>query len=297
MFDQKFSAYLFAYFTGNEICQEAIHFAVSKDGYHFMALNKNQPVIDSVGISSTGGVRDPHIIRGIDNSFYMVATDMVSSNGWESNRAMLLMRSEDLIHWTSAVVNIQVRFEGQDDLLRVWAPQTIYDPIEKRYMIYWSMKHGHEPDKLYYSYANDAFTDLMHEPKQLFKHPQSNSCIDGDIVNYKGRWHLFFKDHDHMGIQVAASDHLTHGYVLHDGYVDQTDEDVEGPCIFQLNDTDEYILMYDVYMKGRYQFTHTNDLRHFRVIDQEVFLDFSPRHGSVMQITDIEGERLIGHWG
>lgn len=85
-------------------------------------------MIDSKKISSTGGVRDPHILRGEDGkTFYMVVTDMTSSKGWDSNRAMVLMKSTDLINWTSNVVNIQTKYAGQEDLKRVWAPQTIYD--------------------------------------------------------------------------------------------------------------------------------------------------------------------------
>src|SRR5690349_20159458 len=59
---QTFSAYLFVYFTGNDKKEEAIRFALSNDGYHFWALNGNKPVISSEQISSTGGVRDPHIL-------------------------------------------------------------------------------------------------------------------------------------------------------------------------------------------------------------------------------------------
>lgn len=69
--------------------------AVSPDGYNYYALNGNQPVIDSREISSTGGVRDPHILRCEDGkTFYMVVTDMVSGNGWSSNRAMVLLKSK-----------------------------------------------------------------------------------------------------------------------------------------------------------------------------------------------------------
>ena len=50
-------AYLFTYFTGNKVEEEAIRFGVSLDGYHYYALNNNNPVIDSKKISSTGGVR------------------------------------------------------------------------------------------------------------------------------------------------------------------------------------------------------------------------------------------------
>ena len=113
---EPYVAYLFAYFQGNHISQEAVCFAVSKDGYNFHALNGNKPVLDSKAISSTGGVRDPHILRAEDGkTFYMVLTDMVSANGWDSNRAMVMLRSTDLIHWTHSVVNIQKRFRGNKD--------------------------------------------------------------------------------------------------------------------------------------------------------------------------------------
>ena len=87
------SAYLFVYFTGNRMSEEAVRMAVSLDGYNYKALNGNQPVLDSRVISSTGGVRDPHILRCEDGkTFYMVVTDMVSGNGWSSNRAMILFK-------------------------------------------------------------------------------------------------------------------------------------------------------------------------------------------------------------
>src|SRR5688572_7263613 len=67
---ENYSAYLFAYFTGNRKEEEAIRFALSKDGYNFRALNNNNPVISSEKISSTGGVRDPHILRGADGKTF-----------------------------------------------------------------------------------------------------------------------------------------------------------------------------------------------------------------------------------
>lgn len=295
----KTSAYLFAYFTGNKIEEEAICFALSDDGYHFKALNAGKPILSSDKISSTGGVRDPHILRGADGkSFYMVATDMVSAKGWNSNRAMVLLKSADLIHWTSSVVNIQKQFPGNEELLRVWAPQTIYDRKAGKYMIYWSMKHGNGPDIIYYAYANDSFTALETVPRQLFFSPTNNACIDGDIVEKDGKFYLFFKTEDSTpGIKVAVSDSLTGGYVLRDKYVQQTTEAVEGAGVFKLNNSNDYILMYDVYMKGRYQFTKTTDLEHFSVVDQDVTMDFHPRHGTVMPITSAEKARLEKQWG
>jgi arabinoxylan arabinofuranohydrolase len=291
-------AYLFTYFTGNSKAEEAIRFAVSTDGYHYSALNNNKAIISSEKISSTGGVRDPHILRGEDGkTFYMVATDMVSASGWNSNRAMVLLKSNDLIHWTSAVVNIQKRFQNNENLLRVWAPQTIYDKAAKKYMVYWSMKHGDDPDKIYYAYANADFTDLETTPKQLFFSPTNGSCIDGDIIYDKGKYNLFFKTEGNgNGIKKAVSSKLTEGYVLQDKYLQQTKEAVEGAGVFKLNHGDEYILMYDVYMRGRYQFTKSKDLANFSVVDQDVTMDFHPRHGTILPINQQELSRLLKQW-
>lgn len=293
-----YNAYLFVYFTGNGKNDEAIRFAISNDGYHFRALNSNNPVIPSEKISSTGGVRDPHIIRGADGkTFYMVATDMVAELGWNSNRAMVLLKSTDLINWTSSVVNIQKRFPGNDSLQRVWAPQTIYDAKAGKYMIYFSLKHGNDPDKIYYAYANKDFTDLESEPKQLFFQPQNLSCIDGDIMYAFGKYHLFFKtEGSGNGIKKAVSSTLTEGYVMEDKYLQGTTDPVEGAGTFKLNNLNEWILMYDVYTKGKYQFTKTKDLQHFTVIDKDIVMNFRPRHGTVMSITRQETERLVRQW-
>jgi len=54
--------------------------------------------------------------------------------------------------------------------------------------------------------------------------------------------------------------------------------------------------MYDVYMKGKYQFTETTDLTNFRVIDQDVTMDFHPRHGTIIPITAKELKRITSKW-
>ena len=298
--EKDYAGYLFAYFTGNRIEDESIHFAVSRDGYTFRALNGNKPVLDSRVISSTGGVRDPHILRAEDgHTFYMVATDMVSGNGWSSNRAMVLLKSTDLIHWTHSVVNIQKRYAGQERLRRVWAPQTIYDREAGKYMVYWSMLYEGGTDIIYYAYANADFTDLEGEPRPLFLPADKKSCIDGDIVFKDGLYHLFYKTEGHgNGIKTATTRSLTSGrWTEYPDYKQQTKEAVEGAGTFKLIGEDKYILMYDVYMKGAYQFTETSDLQHFQVVDHAVSMDFHPRHGTVIPVTRDELLRLTAQWG
>ncbi|EGJ99862.1 family 43 glycosylhydrolase [Dysgonomonas gadei] len=298
--EKDYVAYLFAYFTGNRVEEEAIHFAISADGYNYKSLNGNKPVIDSKLISSTGGVRDPHILRCEDGkTFYMVVTDMTSSKGWDSNRAMILLKSTDLVNWSSGIVNIQNKYTGQEDLKRVWAPQTIYDPEAKKYMVYWSMKHGDGQDIIYYAYANADFTDFEGEPKQLFFPENEKSCIDGDIILKDGTFYMFYKTEGHgNGIKLATTNSLTSGkWTEHEGYKQQTTEAVEGSSVFRLINTDTYILMYDVYMKGKYQFCESTDLENFSVIDHEISMDFHPRHGSVIPVTRQELKALTAKWG
>jgi len=295
----NYSAYLFTYFTGGGKGEEAIRFALSDDGYHFKALNRNNAIINPAEISSTGGLRDPHILRGKDGrTFYMVATDMNTSKyNWGPDSAMVLMKSADLISWTSVVINIPKTFPEFSGVNRVWAPQTIYDQKKGKYMIYWSMRTGEDADKIYYSYVNKDFTALETVPKQLFFSPTNGAAIDGDIVVKGGKFYLFLKTVDaHTGIRVAVSDKLTEGYVLQDGAAQQTKDPVEGAGVFKLNHSDEYILMYDLYTKGKYQFTRTKDLKNFRVIDNEMTMDFHPRHGTVMPVTAEEAKRLRKQW-
>ncbi len=298
--EKDYVAYLFTYFTGNHISEEAVCYAVSMDGYSYWALNGGKPVLDSKVISSTGGVRDPHILRGEDGkTFYMVLTDMVSANGWDSNRAMVMLKSNDLVNWTHTVINMQKKYEGQESLKRVWAPQTIFDPEAGKYMVYWSMQYAGGPDIIYYAYANDDFTDLEGEPKVLFLPQNRKSCIDGDIVYKDGVFHLFYKtEGDGNGIKVATTRSLTSGqWTEEPDYKQQTTDAVEGAGTFKLIGQDKYILMYDVYMKGRYQFTETTDLKNFKVIDNDVKMNFHPRHGTIIPITRDELLRITEKWG
>ncbi|MDP4274923.1 MAG: family 43 glycosylhydrolase [Bacteroidota bacterium] len=293
-------AYLFVYFTGNNVEDESVHFAISKDGYNYLALNNNQPVLDSRKISSTGGIRDPHILRGQDGkTFYMVATDMTSNKGWDSNRAMVLLKSTDLVNWSSTVVNIQKKYPGNEDLKRVWAPQTIYDAAAGKYMIYWAMKNGDNPDKIYYAYANPDFTDLEGKPKQLFFPSNGKSCIDADIILKDGVYHLFYKTEGYgNGIKQAVTSSVTSGkWDEMPDYMQQTKDAVEGSCVFKLSNSNKYILMYDVYMKGKYQFTQSTTLDSFKVVDNQISMNFHPRHGTVMAITKNELKALVAKWG
>ena len=197
-------AYLFTYFNSNDPKDEQICYAISDDGYNFTPLNHGNPVISSDTIALTQCVRDPHILRCEDGKgFYMVATDMRSAYGWSSNRGMVLLKSKDLINWEHSTVNFPTRYTKEwKNVIRVWAPETIYDKKAGKYMVFYSLRTS-DPgsfDKIYYQYANEDFTDLEGEPKWLFD--AGNATIDGDIVYNENDqlYHLFYKQESGRGI-------------------------------------------------------------------------------------------------
>lgn len=308
--NEKKVAYLFTYFTGNAPDKEQICYALSDDGYNYTPLNGGNPVISSDTIAYTQCVRDPHILRCEDGkTFYMVVTDMKSSLGWASNRGMVLLKSTDLVNWQHSAINFPTKYPKQwGNVTRVWAPETIFDRNAGKYMVFYSLRTNDEDsfDRIYYSYVNDDFTDLEGEPQYLFD--RGTATIDGDIVYNPsdGLYHLFFKSEGGRGIFQATSKTLTaepgkplgSQWTVHEAHVDQTEVQVEGVGVCQSIDGKSWIVMYDCYTSHYYQFCKSPDLKHFEVVQNTATEGkFTPRHGTIIPITQAEKDRLIAAFG
>ncbi len=316
-----YSSYLFAFFSNNSPYGEQIRYAISDDGFNYTSLNQGRPVVASDTIALKKSIRDPYITRSQDGkTFYMVMTDMRSDEGWQSNDGLILMKSSDLIHWQHTAIDFPTRFpnlKGFDrkNLHAVWAPQIIWDEEAGKYMIYYSIgRHDWEyptedPNfnqpyfKIFYSYINGDFTDIT-EPQLLFDF--GTAAIDGDIVyNPQDKEYvLFFKDEGRsvmnkgfrtrQGVMRATSKKLTGPYAIEWRHIQKEGQfPVEGSSVFPLIGSDEYILMYDCYAQGFYQFCKSKDLKNFTFVQNtKTYGDFTPRHGSVMHITADERKRL-----
>ena len=309
--NNKFAGYLFAYFEGSGNKQEHLRFAISEDAKNWYALNDNQPVIASDSISTSGGIRDPHILRGEDGCYYIVATDMNTvKNGWKDNPGIVLMKSKDLVNWTHSKIVLKEDYkEHFSDAYWVWAPQTIYDKKAKKYMIYFTLQRtgdGRKSMITYYAYANKDFTGFESEPKVLFK--AKYNCLDNDIIERNGVYHMFYKGNIknaegkeiQNGIQQATAKNLKgpwkEDFKFIDAYADSK-IGVEGSGVFKLNDKNEYVLMYDLYGSGRYEYQTSKDLNTFSTKPESFRKDFFPRHGTVCSVTKDEMERLQQKWG
>lgn len=309
---QPFEGYLFAYFEGSDKGREReqIRFAVSENAVNWVALNQNRPVLSSAVISATGGVRDPHILRGEDGkSFYMVATDMFThKNGWDNNPGIVLLRSDSLTDWKHSIIDLEKTYPKKFANVKwVWAPQTIYDPKVKKYLVYFTVRfHHNEKLDFYAAYANKDFSGFEKEPQLMFS--PKYGAIDGDIIFKDGLYHMFFKGNTKdangkevkNGIQKAVSKSLwgpwREDFKYLDAYSDKNIS-VEGSSIFKLNNSDEYFLMYDLYRDHRFEFQRTTDLANFSSKPESFTKNFAPRHGSVISITRDEARRLHARWG
>ena len=310
--NEPFASYLFVYFPSND--NENICYALSGDGYNYTPLNDGKLVVSADSCTVMGGLRDPHILRGEDGWFYMAVTDMRSALGWNSNRGVVLMRSRDLINWSHATVHFPTRYAGTPwaKVTRVWAPQTIWDPdyenadgTRGRYMVYFSLvtDNGYIPyDKVYFCYVNDDFTDFIGEPRYFYD--RGAATIDMDIVYNESDslYHAIFKNDVTNGIAQVTARRLTPETGQPDGSqwsepsenLQQTTVAVEGGGLFKLINQDRWILMYDCYSSGYYQFCSSQDLKTF-VFEKNTKTvgAFTPRHGTVIPLTQEETEALL----
>lgn len=303
--DDFCNAYLFAYFPNNN--DENLYYAISTDGFNYTPLNNGNKILNSWDFTISGGIRDPHILRGEDGVFRMVNTDMRSALGWASNRGIVMSKSTDLIHWTHSTVHFPTRFpNGWSSVTRVWAPETIYDKETGKYMVYFSLLTSDDGtcnyDKVFYCYANDDFTDLEDYPVHFFD--RGSATIDADIVfdETDQLYHMIYKNEGMNSISHASASRLTAedgqptGSQWGDlgGSIQQTNVAVEGGGIFRLIDTNTYVVMYDCYGSGYYQFCTTTDWKKYTLVAQTTTSGaFTPRHGSVTPLHPAETRALL----
>ena len=278
------------------------------------------------------GVRDPHIARGPDGAFYLGMTDLHVNGqragfratqwerpepeyGWGNNRALVLMKSWDLIHWTHSDFRLDRAFPEFAEVGCIWAPETIYDEHAGKMMIYFTMKIRRGIDSLYFAYTDDAFTKMETKPELLFKFPDPEGpltedvrnrhhVIDGDITQVGDKFHLFYssKENGTPGIEHSISDKIHQGYPVVPTRVDPEKISCEAPNVFRRLGTDTYVLMYDAYGAGNMGFSETTDFVAFKDLGRfnagvMKGTNFDrPKHGAVLAITRDELRAVAAHW-
>ncbi|MVN92648.1 glycoside hydrolase family 43 protein [Mucilaginibacter aquatilis] len=317
--EKAMGAYLMVYFKDDT---HGLYIALSKDGYSFTDVNQGKPVIAGDTIAEQKGIRDPYIYRGADNMFYMALTDLHiygqkegyrntqwerdgKQYGWGNNRGLVLMKSADLLHWSHQVLRVDKAFPELADIGCAWAPEMIYDEVEKKPMLYFTMRFGSGKEKVYYTYMNQSFDRMETLPKPLFEYPNGVAYIDADITKVGNKYHMFYASHDGTsGVKQAVSDSVHTGYVYDPKWYDPEPVGCEAPTVYKLIGQNKWILIYDIYRINphNFGFSETTDFVNFKNLGR--FNDgvmkstnFSvPKHPAVIQITKKEAQKLASHW-
>lgn len=201
--------YLFVTWRGErEPREEQIHFALSKDGREWTALNGGAPVL--VNEKGEGAARDPFLLRSHDGTkLYLLATDLAIHRNRDFRRAMragsrsiVIWESSDLVKW-SAPRLAEVAHESSGC---AWSPEAIYDPEKKAYLVHWSS-----------TVSNDRFSKLSVWASYTrdfvsFDHPflfaeKTGNLTDHSIIG-DGRAYYRFAKEDGAGglfVETAAS--------------------------------------------------------------------------------------------
>ncbi|HEX2937253.1 MAG TPA: glycoside hydrolase family 43 protein [Bacteroidales bacterium] len=310
--EKKLSGYLLVYFKDKD---QSAYMAISADGYTFTDINNGEPVFMGSELAEQKGVRDPHITRGPDGAFYLAMTDLhifgkragfretewqrpIEKYGWGNNRALVLMKSYDLIHWTHSDFRVDSAFPELGDIDCSWAPETVYDPIAKKMMVYFTIRYNNKECHMYYAYANDDFTKLETTPKRI----TAIGGLDGDITKVGDKYHMFYVSD--ARILHSVSDKINGGYQPENQRIDPEKVNTEAPNLFRRLGTNSYVLMYDVYglRPSNMGFSETTDfvnyknLGHFNEGVMKTTNFSSPKHGAVTYLTKEELKAIAEYW-
>lgn len=277
--------YVFSYFKTEA---EALHLALSEDGFHWKPLNRNKPILK--GTVNTKSIRDPFIIKAKDGIFHLFFTD-----GWNS-QYIIHCYSEDLIQWSEQVaIPVMVGVPGTRNC---WAPECFYDYEEKLYRIIWSSTVSIDgPEKLrdhrIWSTTTKDFIDYT--PSKLYFDPGYN-VIDATVIYKSGRYLMAFKDErgennlgtENKAIRVASSQNAKGHFENISGLI--TPSLTEGPVIFEKDGN--LVMFYDHFFEHYYGASLSEDGIHWTNITEQINFPDGVRHGSIFNIDDSLGKKL-----
>jgi len=320
--------YLLVHFVEDPIGHsEKIYLSLSigDDPLKWRRLNNGEPILESV--QGTTGVRDPHIIRGLDGTFHIVATDLrvwrPGGQDWElyrrhGSRDIIIWDSPDLVHWSEArYVTVAPPNAGM-----AWAPETIYDPVTGEMVVHFASAtfEADDPDhlgpvlaKLWTTRTRDFHNFTPAEP--YLELP--GGVIDMTVANANGKVYRFAKQDDtepnnplleaglaSPGVRSMKVFQQRGSHIFSDDFETLASElgqnfakNVEGPLIFQTNDKSRWYLWVDQYshMPMGYNALTTTDLDSgvWEPVPSEDFqLPDNTKHGAVLPLTWEEYQRL-----
>ncbi|KOV83226.1 beta-xylosidase [Nocardia sp. NRRL S-836] len=315
---EPLAGYGFFYFTGEGSPDGEQIYAAASNGNNpldFSEVNNGRPVLRS----SLGelGVRDPFILRSPEGDrFFLLATDLKinGGRGWDAaqrtgSRSIMVWESADLRNWSrQRSVEVSPPTAGN-----TWAPEAHWDAQRGTYVVYWASKLYAENDP---GHTGDSYNRMMYattrdfvtfSPAEVWIDP-GYSVIDSTVIEHRGTYYRYTKDERNNSSTSPCSKYITaeKSTDLLDLRYDFVSECIgkgtatspglsagEGPTGFKSNTEDRWYLFVDEYGGRGYVPFETTDLASGRwTMSTGARLPASPRHGTVLPVTQAELDRL-----
>ena len=292
------SPWLFAGFKRDS--KDGVYFAISLDGYHWKLANDGKPVVAPTNPAEL--MRDPFIQRAPDGSFRMVWTW-----AWYDPQMIGYSESKDLLTWAP---HRQIAvMAGQPGARNVWAPALYYEPAQQRWLIFWSSTiPGRFPgddsgdNGLNHRIYSTTTTDFKtFAPAKVLFDP-GYSVIDATELppTTPGKpFTLIFKDERKTPLEKHL---LTATGPTAEGPWSNISAPIsepwsEGAAIIPVSAIADlpagYLAYYDHYSQGQhYGAIFSTDLVHWSDALTKIDFPAGMRHGSFVQITQAEYDRL-----
>jgi len=308
------ACYLFVHFREKTTPDgEQVHFALSRDGFRWEAVNGGRPVLWAY--YGDHGVRDMTVVRDcFTGRFHILATDLSLSYGmrgkyahdWSNisrygSKCLAHWESEDLVHWSEE----RLIPLGSADFGCLWAPDVIYDEARGDYLLHFSASHasnGYGAKAIYCCRTRDfaAFSS----PELLYRKPDSG-CIDSAMYREDGRYYLFVKSEDNPQTMIELEGDCATGPFRRVTRFDesmsaQAQGQYEAPTAVRLEDG-RWCLFIDYYGRpGRYQgyvpfLGNSLSEGAFKRSDGAFSFPYGFKHGTILTIDEQEYQRVLDH--
>lgn len=292
--------FLFVTFKGEQSpLTEQIYFVISKDGRKWETLNGAAPTL----VSKVGerGVRDPYLLRSHDGKrFFLLATDLsINLNGdWSravraGSKSIVIWESSNLVDWSEPRL-VKV---APDDAGCTWAPEAIYNPASKNYLVFWASTTQGDNFAKHRIWAAET-KDFRTFGKPFIYIEKPTSVIDTTIAQNGKSFYRFSKDEKFKAITMEVSDNLMGSWKEISQFSLSKLVGYEGPECYRLS-SGTWCLILDHYQQGKgYEPFVTSDLAGGQFSPGEGFsLPFRLRHGSILPLSAKEYERLVKTYG
>ena len=308
--EENMRNYLFVHFRETTTPDgEQVYFALSRDGFHWEALNEGQPVLWAY--YGDHGVRDMTITRDrATGKFHIFATDLSLSYGmrgkykhsWDEisrngSKCLAHWQSDDLVHWTEEEL-----IPMGEEFGCVWAPDILYDEDTGDYVLHWSSSvkaDDYQRKAIYYSRTRDF--KHYSKPQMLYSVPGID-VIDSAMYRENGKYYLFVKkSKDPQQVIELVSDSITGPFTPIPAFNESLSilesGKHEAPTAVQLADG-RWALFLDYYgVRGAGQgyvpfLANTLESGKFTRSDAAFFFPYNFKHGTILTITDEEYARM-----